>query len=296
MIILAGIITGCGDATMEPTNVSYEPRMVIEGYLHAGKPIDRIYITRNFPVNTDLSKLSIIPDPEKTTVRITELESSEIVELEFTSGPTDALEDYYWTYKGSDFVVKYGHTYQLEVWSVIDNQSLFATSNTTVPVQGFDIVSVNHNSLRYRQKDAEGKLLQFEIQINRSAGVSFYTAVIEALNPSLQSFIFDNPYEDIEPEDVNLVDDALNYAVIHHAPETLGMSQMDLGWEVFNFYDDYRLIIYAADDNYKDYFMTYRDVMEMNGNFHEPKFNIEGDGIGVFGSFIADTVYCSVTQ
>jgi hypothetical protein len=38
---------------MEPANVSYEPRIVIEGYLHAGKNIDRIYISRNFSVDTD---------------------------------------------------------------------------------------------------------------------------------------------------------------------------------------------------------------------------------------------------
>ncbi len=32
----------------------------------------------------------------------------------------------------------------------------------------------------------------------------------------------------------------------------------------------------------------------MDGNFHEAKFNIDGDGIGVFGSVIADTVYVDV--
>ncbi len=32
---------------------------------------------------------------------------------------------------------------------------------------------------------------------------------------------------------------------------------MDLPWYTFNFYDRYRIIVYAADDNYKDFFMTY---------------------------------------
>ena len=38
------------------------------------------------------------------------------------------------------------------------------------------------------------------------------------------------------------------------------------------------------------------EVQEIDGNFHEPVFHIDGDGIGVFGSAVTDTVYFSVTQ
>jgi len=293
---LALIIGGCGDATMEPTNESYEPRIVIEGYLHAGKNVDRIYITRNFPVNADLSRLSLIPDPEKTTVEITDMESNHVYELEYIEGENGDINNYYWTYSGSDFVVQNGRSYRLDVWAVIDNQSLHASSVTAVPEKGFEIVSINQTSLKYREKDLEGALKHFEVQINRSEGTSFYTAAIEALNPSIESFIYDNPYEDIKPEDVDLIDDAFTYEVIHHAPETNGTSQITFAWNVFKFYDMYRIIIYAGDENYKDYLMTHNNVMEMNGNFHEPKFNIDGDGIGVFASIDADTVYCRVTK
>jgi hypothetical protein len=296
IIILAGIMGGCGDATMEPANVSYEPRIVIEGYLHAGKNIDRIYISRNFSVDTDLTRMSILPDPDKTVVKITDLESDKEYHLEYHIAEDNDWNNYYWMYKETDFVVEYGKSYQLDVWSVIDDKQLHASTITTVPALGFEIVSINHTSLEYRERNSDGSLQNFEVQINRSFGATFYTAAIEALNPSLESFIYDNPFEDKKPEDVNLVDDALTYAVIHHAPEVSGMSQMTLGWEVFNFYDQYRVIIYAADDNYKDYLITHNDVMEMNGNFHEAKFNIEGDGIGVFGSIITDTVYVEVTN
>jgi hypothetical protein len=296
IIILIGIIAGCGDATMDPTYESYEPRIVIEGYLHGGKNIDRIYISRNFPVDADLTKLSILPDPDDTVVRITELASGKKYNLVYHIAEDGDWNNYYWTYEGSDFVAEYGKSYQLDVWSVIDDKQLHASTITTVPERGFEIVSLNHNSLSYRQKDLNGALEKFELIINRSAGSSFYTAAIEALNPSIESFIYDNPYEDKEPEDVNLVDDALTYSVIHHAPEVSGQSEMVLGWEVFNFYDQYRVIVYSADDNYKDYLITHNDVMEMNGNFNEAKFNIDGDGIGVFGSIITDSVYVEVTR
>jgi hypothetical protein len=295
-MILTTIIGGCGKATMEPVNESYEPRIVIEGYLHAGKNIERIHITRNFPVNADLSKMSLIPDPEETIVGLTDLETSQHYSLEFEYDDTNMLEDYYWTYKGSDLVVQNGKTYQLDVQTIIDNKILHASSVTTVPEAGFDIISINEKSLKYREKVTDKVIRHFEIEINRSRGTSFYAAAIESVNPSIESFIYDNPYEDIKPGDVDLIDDALNYEVIHHAPEINGISQIIVGWHNFKFYDMYRIIIYAADENYKDYLMTYRDVMEMNGNFHEPKFNIEGDGIGIFASFDADTVYCQVTK
>ena len=296
ILMLATIIGSCGDATMEPQNESYEPRIVIEGYLHAGENIERIQITRNFPVNADLSKLSLLPEPEETMVKVTDLESNISYHLEFEQDDSNALEDYYWTYKGDDFVVENGNSYQLDVTTIIDDKSLHASSVTTVPEKGFEVVSINQNSLTYRDQDLNGALQHFEVQINRSRGTSFYAAAIEALNPEIESFIYDNPYEDIKPEDVDLIDDALSYEVIHHTPETTGASMIIFGWHNFRFYDMYRIIIYAADENYKDYLMTYRNVMEMNGNFHEPKFNIEGDGIGIFASFDADTVYCVVTN
>ena len=79
--------------------------------------------------------------------------------------------------------------------------------------------------------------MNFEFEINRSNGSTFYTAAIEALNPTLENFIYDNPYEEKEPGDVNLVDDAFTYSVLHHAPEVSGTSVMKMGWENFWFYD-----------------------------------------------------------
>ena len=43
-------------------------------------------------------------------------------------------------------------------------------------------------------------------------------------------------------------------------------------------------------------FQTYKNVQEFDGNFHEPRINIQGDGIGIFGSAIADTVFLKVKK
>jgi hypothetical protein len=56
------------------------------------------------------------------------------------------------------------------------------------------------------------------------------------------------------------------------------------------------MIVYAADENYRLFSLSYKNVQEFDGNFHEPKVTLQGDGIGVFASMIADTVYFKVNK
>ena len=69
-----------------------------------------------------------------------------------------------------------------------------------------------------------------------------------------------------------------------------------LDWINIWFYGNYRIIVYACDENFRLYVLTYKNVQEFDGNFHEPRINIDGDGIGIFGSAIADTVYLKVKK
>ena len=60
------------------------------------------------------------------------------------------------------------------------------------------------------------------------------------------------------------------------------------------FYANYRVIVYGGDKNFKDYFITAGRVQQFDGNFIEPEFHLTGDGIGVFGSAVRDTVTFSI--
>ena len=298
MMIISIIIfiNACGKATVEPQNSSYEPRLVIEGFLQANQTADRIYITKNFTADTDLNHYNLIPDPAETRVILTDLSTANSYELTFHIAESKDINGVYWRYEGTDLIIQPGKTYELAVSAKFEDQYLNATARTTVPNDGFMIHTINYQQLSYRQKREDGSLINFEITYQRSPGTNFYVAAIQALNPQLESFIYDNPYHEIKPEDVNLVDDAYNLELAHHTLTTAGVSVISLGWNEFQFYDEYRIILYAADKNYKDFLISYGNVMEMDGNFHEAKFNIEGDGIGVFGSIIADTVMCRVMK
>jgi len=296
IIVTMMMLHACGKATIEPQNESYEQKIVIEGFLIAGQTVDRLFITKNFTVDSDLNNYNLIPDPGKTEVTITDLSSGYIYNLSFHLEEKEIITEAYWRYEDKDFTIQPGNMYQLNVSTIIDDERITAYAQTTVPERGFSIENINQTELKYRAKNESGELVNFNIKYARSPGTNFYVAAIQARNPEISSYIYDNPYDEVKPEDVNLVDDAYNYEVDHHTQISEGKSNMTLGWQDFRFYDDYEIIMYAADKNYKDFFITYSNVMELDGNFHEPKFNIEGDGLGVFGSIIADTVRCRVVR
>jgi hypothetical protein len=152
--------------------------------------------------------------------------------------------------------------------------------------------------MTYREKDQAGNTRNFEVYIQRSPDTDFYIMSVKSLVATTDNFIYDNSFADLKPEDVedDLDDFAYDYLWLQDTPLDSGTSLMEIYWFNLWFYSEYQVIVYAADENYREFLMTYNDVQEDDGNFHEPIFNIEGDGIGVFGSVIADTAYISVVN
>ncbi len=296
-IIITVLIYSCGTASFEVQNKSYEPRIVIEGFLVANQGEQKIYISRNFKLDANLNTMNLLPDPDDTEVSITDLQTNNMHHLQFRNDENDGDNDAYWTFReGDDMAVLPGYSYRLQVNTCIEGRDLYAASTTKVPQAGFDLIGQNFQELAYRQKNEHGQVMNFELQIARSPASNFYVAEYQAVNPLLENFIFDNPFQEMKPEDVNIVNHSYNYEVMHHTAEDQGQSVMQLHWWGIRFYGLYKAVVFVADDNYKDYLITYNDVMEMDGNFHEARFNIEGDGIGIFGSMIADTTYFEVLR
>ena len=286
----------CGEGVVEVTQNSYEPKIAIEGYLIAGQSVDKIRISRNFPLNANLTRMSLLPDVNQTEVTITDLSTNTLCYLTFHVAPDDKLENYYWQYNSQGLVIAPGNSYRLDVSANVDGQQLQATSVTTVPDSGFSIDHLNYNQLGFREEDQRGSLKQLRVTINRSPGIAFYLASVQAQNPSKSNFIFENPFFGDDPDDFDLEGYDYEYGWIQDTPTSFGQTDFTIFWSEIWFYDNYELIVYAADDNYREFVQTYNDVQEPDGNFHEAKFNIEGDGIGVFGSMIADTAYFEVTR
>jgi hypothetical protein len=276
---------------------------VVEGFLIAGRNVDNMHITKNFRLDANLKNANLVIDDAQ--VVITDESTGRTYPLTFQDSPFppsdpkyDRLNQAHYRYTGNDLIIAYGQSYTLEVHAVVEGKSLHTRARTTVPNAGFRIAAVNHDSLRYRQRDDNGEVLHFQLTLERSPGTDFYIAAWRPKSASTENFIYDNPYSEEDPNSVeeNFDDFTESGQWIQDTPLTAGQSLLDIFWWDLWFYSEYNVVAYATDKNYRDFWQTYRDVQEIDGNFHEAKFHLEGDGIGVFGAVVADTVRIKVLK
>ncbi len=294
LLLFSVSFLACGEGVIVIDDSTYEPKIVIEGYLSPFKPVENIRLMRNFPINTTFDRDEIIL--REAEAAITDESTGKVYALEF-----DAESGSY-RYAGDDLVIAPEHSYTLNVSATIDGRRLSAWSTTTTPATGFriDLERSRLGSLPYHARSATGELEFFQLAFQRSPGIDFYVLSSRALDASEDSFIFNNTFFSPDSEFVaeNLEDLQFNVTWLQGLKPLPFNSPtiFNVGWYMFFFYGRHELTLYAGDQNYKDFFLTYNQVQELDGNFHEPVFHIKGDGIGVFGSVIAETVLVEVTR
>ncbi len=285
-LVLAMI--SCGDPSID-IGGHYEPKIVLEGLLYPGRSVSDIRISRNVPLGT----LAIPPTP---------LEDAVVALTDETTGFSAALtyDDSTHSFEDQTHVVEASHVYRLDVDAVIDGETLHASSRTTTPAFGFSVSAPGPDSLAYNAKDDQGRPVKISIPYVRSVGTADYVFSIQALDASIDSFIYSpvNPIADVDSEDVLDEDNEFLQSVdfVINTPSTGGSALFNVELYHTWFYGRYRVIVYAVDRNFRDFLITHEQVQEADGNYHEPIFYIEGDGIGYFGSAIADTTYFKVLR
>ena len=294
-VLLAMLLSACGTGVVEVDSSLYKPKIVVEAFIYPNHPVNHVKITRNFPLNTTISRDSLyLPHAEVTLI---DQPQGTAYKLTF-----DSLRRSY-IYSGDDLKIEYNHSYRLEVTATIDGQLLQASSVTTTPAPGFAIdTSASTRQISYFAYDLATGLKKPELHFSRSPGTDFYAFSIIAENGDLNHFIRPprNPF--IPPrwteQDIAENLDELKHSqqVILNAPPGAGETTREMEWFHFMFYGRYRIIGYAADQNFKDYYLTFQRVVEMDGNLHEPVMHFSGDGIGVFASAITDTIYLEITK
>ena len=295
-IVLIGglLLSSCGKTSISIDESTYEPKIVFNAYLYPKRPVTDIRITRNFAVGRQIDRNEIALST--ASVDLIETGSGMVYPLTFN------LEKGSFEYLDNDLNIKYGATYRLDVSATIDGIELQASSVTTVPDSGLKIDLENsiYGDLYYRQTDDIGQLISPRINYTQSDNAVFFLVSIAALEASKETFIYENPFDfDIQDAlDGGAKIENFQYSARWTRPENQvdGQAVIELTWFQFWFYGPYRLILYAGDQNYFHYYNTHGNVQEPDGNLHEPIFDIEGDGIGVFGSAVTDTVYLNVLK
>ena len=273
-IITLFIIASCGDPQVDITGVVYQSKIVVQGYVYPNEEIKHVRLTRNFPLETTINQEDLILTPSKNSVVV----NVNGIGLQFDINTQ--------TYFTNAITADFGETYTLEVSAVIDGMQLQTSSSTTVPEEGFSLLSNNLGTIEYRTP--------INFQFNPSPGTDFYAFSINPDSASVNNFIYDNPYfPNLDPNDVQ---DDLNsfrfqFDLLVNVDSTPGSTRDYLltGLDTW-FYSTYQVIVYAGDKNFKDYVLTASNVQQFDGNFIDPRMYFAGDGIGVFGSAIRDTI------
>lgn len=289
LIGLSLMVISCGEGIVSIDPSKYEAKIVIDGYLYPNQQVDRIKITRNLPIGTNISKADlVIPD---ANVVITD---ENITSFPLTFNP-DSSALYYYDASGN-LNIQYGGQYRIDVQATIDGKVLQASSTTKTPLEGFGILeSLSTSQISFSNIAQGGTLPRPVIYFNRSSQTDFYAFSILAMDADLNSFIYDvHPWGgNIERKDVEDNFDTFrkSHDTIFNTPMVADTTQWTVEWFHMWFMGRYRIIAYAGDENMKDFYLTQANVIETDGNLHEPEMNITGDGIGIFGSAIADTFY-----
>ena len=280
IFIAAFIVTSCGDPLVTIEDTDYEPKIVVNAFIYPNEPVRDIYIMRNFKLNIAVDSAIIFLTPQNNAAEVTINDTP----LQFDETKS--------TYFSNTININYGTTYRLNVYAIIEGIEVNTESFTTTPNAGFDIITNDLGTAVYRETE-------LFIDFMPSPGTDFYLFSFLPDSASYDNFINDNPFlPNLEREyfeenyfrflfQFNLILNVNSYST---EPIQMEVSGFDT-W----FYADYRVIVYAGDKNFKDYFITAGRVQQFDGNFIEPEFHLTGDGIGVFGSAIRDTVSFTIT-
>jgi len=282
------VLLACGKGNVSITEATYQPKIVIQGILVPGQ-VPQVKLRRNFPLNVVIDPAKIaIPDANLT------ITDDKGVRYELRYNPQNK------TYEAPQLNVEYVRTYTLNVDASIEGRALHASSTTIVPNAGLKILEDQSRLGRmvYRQRDGQGNLVNFNVVFERSPGTSYYFVSLVALDADTSKFIYDNPFRELTPEEV--LADFEEYKYLYYwlqdRPLMAGISETEILSLYIFFYSKYRVIIYAADRNFRDFQSTHERLQGIDGNYHEPVFHIDGDGIGVFGSAVVDTAYFEVLR
>ncbi len=274
------MIAGCGKPGININNAPYNPKITVEGYLYPGETVSSIRLMRNFPINSPVNVSSIFLTPSGNKVKAT------------INGTPLTFDQQTLSYYSNQITVDYGKQYTLEVYATIDGTPLHTTSTTITPQKGFSVMKKGLGNYSYGDS----------IQINYvpSPGTGFYAFSIVPDTANTGNFIYNNSLrKNIDSSDVS---DRLNEYRFRYGTVDNINSNASIMYAYYVterntwFYSSYTVVAYACDENFKDFLITSPNVQEVDGNFHEPVETFQGDGIGVFGSAISDTLRFTIVR
>ncbi|MCE1188988.1 MAG: DUF4249 domain-containing protein [Ignavibacteria bacterium] len=270
-LVLLGAMwfSGCGDPSMDMTDVTYEPKLVVEGYLFSGQPVTGIRVMRNFGLGTPIDTTSLYIADARVTVNGAVLKYNPVGHF----------------FYHDTMIARPGTSYNIQVSGTVAGKFISTSASTTVPEGKYQILHKDLGSHTYDDS--------IYVAILPTCTAEFYAFSIIPLTATVDNFAFENPFVGKQTRDdiiknLNRYKYQMNILLNVQKNSTELIKQSIKAFDAW-FYSQYRVIVYGGDTNFKNYLLS-KNVEEFDGNFHEPRQPLSGDGIGVFASAVIDTV------
>jgi hypothetical protein len=281
IIVMILTVFGCGKPKIDLTDAPYNPKITVEGYLYPGQTVTDIKLMRNFSLGNSIDPAELYLTPSMNNVSAT------------INGMPLSFDPQTKTYFNNQITIAYETEYTLEVYATIDGTKLHTTSTTLTPQKGFMVLKNNLGVFTYGDS--------IIVNYVPSQGTGFYVFSIIPDTTNTKNFIYNNNNlrKTLDSSDVanNLNQYKFRYGVVDNIDSYLNkIYTYNISSRNTWFYSSYIVIAYACDENFKDFILTAPNVQEIDGNFHEPVEIFQGDGIGVFGSAIADTLSFTIIK
>jgi hypothetical protein len=289
--ILVIILLSCGEPTVDLNSNLYKPLIVVDSYLIVGQKVENIFIKRNFniaSVNADNRYI------DNATVSITDLSNNQKSTLIYQTAQKSYSDQ-----TNTLGLVKEKTAYRIDVEATIDGKTLSTSSTTNTPSNGFCIINKSDQMKKYPVSNDDRYSNRFAIDFTLSNDATSYIFIFKALDTKPSSYIRfpRNVYLAAEVSDADFIYEVgeISHLAIQNLNSDISSYNKKIEWSNFNFVSRYRVMVLAVDKNYKDYFYTVNDIQDIDGSFVHPQFHFEGDGIGIFGSAVADTIFFEVS-
>lgn len=274
MLLLVLTFAGCNDPVVDIEDFEYIPKIVVEGFIYPGEKIDNIKIMRNFKVTNKADSTILFLTPADNNVE------AFINDIKLKFNP---VTKYYYS---DELIPDYETAYHLEIKASFDNINLKTTAFTVTPNKGFKFYQNDLGEIDYKSSDI---YLKFKRSKREN---EFYVFSIVAENASENNFIYDNEYFpgydklDVIDELPSLAYNSEDIRIPFTTKEDTVSFLLDKQNLLFS--TSYRIIGYAGDKNFKDYFYTVDNMLQLDGNYIKPIMHFTNDGIGIFGSAVKD--------
>jgi hypothetical protein len=290
-VLTTQVIAGCG---LDPVSSAPKEQLIVQAFLSPGAPVDNVRLTRTMDPVTYWEGIAQTP-----------VTGAQIVLRH--DGASDTLSELSpGTYGKPSIIVQAGKTYGIEIRHGVH----ILTAETTVPYPITTTLQGNGVSMQYVPSldtlvfpreyaypdsfpdrwSIPAKPLK--VLWTRSSNSAGYQVVITARDTTGQGFLRVSDYDEWKGGDFRNAQTRQRAQTLTYPAYPDSLSS-DLFWVGFKYQGDYDVVIMAMDQSFY-YFLMSADQPGTGADYDTGVTNYVRGGLGVFGSYSADTVHTYV--